>query len=242
MVTAKIIVLVYSNVLDDSVLYLLFILFQSYKTELNSYPALSRSCNVVGNTRPRTRGCRRWGNRWGFEWGNGSNTPTPDFNPCFSYVESVNPMFDPRMVYFVATISSMRIAPNTYLLVTTRPTTINPSWRWVPQPKFPFVSQKNMCRYSRNIYREYGRSCVVTNNIAVWMASTNYKQPERTMLSKCTSVQNTLACIQQNCVIWCTFFMSQSTNIVFACFIWCYKLCTRCPTFDSLCRSGNHCQ
>jgi hypothetical protein len=51
--------------------------------------------------------------------GTGPTLRPPDFNPCYSYVESVNPLFAP--------FSSMRIAPNTYLLATTQPATINPS-------------------------------------------------------------------------------------------------------------------
>ena len=66
-----------SNVLDDCVLYLFSMLFQNYKSELNNYPAFSRSYNVVGNIRPKTRGCSWWGNNmWGCSpWGKWSNTP-----------------------------------------------------------------------------------------------------------------------------------------------------------------------
>ena len=48
----------------------------------------------------------------------------PDFNPCYNYAESVNPLFDPGGSCFVAPFSSTRIAPNTCRLATTLPATI----------------------------------------------------------------------------------------------------------------------
>ena len=62
------------------------------------------------------------------EEGPGPMFRAPDFNPCHSYAESVNPMFDPRCLTS-SLFSSMRIAPNTYLLATTQLVTLSPWWR-----------------------------------------------------------------------------------------------------------------
>jgi len=53
----------------------------------------------------------------------------PDFNPCYSYVESVNPMFDPRRVllrrtFFINEDCSKYLSVGYY-----QPAIINPSWR-----------------------------------------------------------------------------------------------------------------
>ena len=52
----------------------------------------------------------------------------PDFNHCYNNAESVNPLFDPRRVLLRRTFFTNKDAPNTSLLTTTQPATINHWW------------------------------------------------------------------------------------------------------------------
>ena len=221
------------------------ILFQSYKTELNGYHAFSRSCNVVGNTHPRTCGCGQWGNnKCGCSrGGNCSNDPTPHFNPCYNYVESVNPIFDPRRVllrrtFFINEDCSKYLSVGYYAA-----RDYQPLLEVGASTKMPVrLTEEHVRTFAEHLPRiceamcsDEQYSCV---DVEFKLQTTGTYHVARVYLGKSTS-----ACISQNCVIWCTFFMwFKSTNIVFACFILCYNLCTRCPAFDSLCRTGKQCR
>ena len=100
--------------------------------------------------------------------------------------------------YFVATFSSTRIAPNTCPLAASRPATIYPWWQWAPRTRCLFVSRRNTCGHSLNICEESVRPGVVRNNIPVWMASSDYRQPEPTTLPECTTVESILASLSQS--------------------------------------------
>ena len=171
MVTAKIIILVYSNVLDDSVLCLFFILFKSYKTELNSHPALSRSCNDVGNTVPELEGAVGEGIGEVVSEGTGPTLRPLDFNRCYRYVESVKPMFDPRRVLIRRTFFINEDCSK-YLSVGYYPVRdYQPLMEVGASTKMPVrLTEEHVRTFVQHLPRIV-RPCVATNNIPVWMAS-----------------------------------------------------------------------
>ena len=132
------------------------------------------------------------------EEGPGPMFRAPDFTPCYNYAESVNPLFDPRRVLLRRTFFNIE---DTCLLATTRPATIYPWWKWAPRTRCLFVSRRNTCGHSLNICQESARPCVVTSNIRVGMANSDYRQPEPTTLPECTTVKSISVCISQSCDI-----------------------------------------
>ena len=114
MVTVKIIIiiLVYSNVLTTLSYTCFLILFQSYKTELNSHPALSRSCNVV----PELEGAVGEGIVEGVREGTGPTLhPPPTLTLATAMLNPTTLCSIPGGSYFVAPFSSMRIGRTTTL-------------------------------------------------------------------------------------------------------------------------------
>jgi hypothetical protein len=88
------------------------------------------------------------------EEGTGPMVRDPNFNPCFIYTESVNPMFDPRRVllrrtFFINEDCSKYLSVGYY-----------PARDYLPLVEVDasneclFVSRRNTCGHSRNICRE----------------------------------------------------------------------------------------